>query len=108
MTHADSHSAVKEPKLVNRSPLSASGEKASFLTRLDIATLAAGATRHSADAALHTKLLAAGLLEENARTGNLDLTEKAYVLLEENGYAFVPNQGWRLDTARAVRSMLHR
>jgi hypothetical protein len=107
MTHPDSHehSAAPETGLENRFQPSASVPAPYPLTRLDIATLAAGATRHSADAALRHKLLAAGLLREDARTGYLDLTEKAYALLEENGYTFVPKQGWRLDTARAVRAM---
>ena len=75
------------------------------LTKLDIATLAAGATRHSADSELKRKLLRAGLLREDARTGYLDLTDKAYTLLEQNGYVFEPKLGWRLDTARAARAM---
>ncbi|HSD39970.1 MAG TPA: hypothetical protein VLC92_20890 [Rhodocyclaceae bacterium] len=78
------------------------------LTRLDIATLAAGITRHSADAALHAKLISAGLLREDARTGYIHLTPKGYALLEDNGYIFDPKQGWRLDTAQAVRLLQRR
>ncbi len=73
------------------------------LTRLDIATLAAGATRHRADGAFHSKLLAAGLLQEDALTGYLRLTKKGCALLVESGYTFVPRHGWRIDTSHAIR-----
>jgi hypothetical protein len=91
--------SVLDPRVIP-----AASEETRFpLTRLDIATLAAGITRHSADAALHAKLMAAGLLSEDARTGYLHLTPKGYALLEDNGYSFDPKQGWRIDTAQAVR-----
>ena len=105
MTHRDSHegNAVSKTRRDQRFTPLASTETPHPLTQLDIATLAAGVTHHGADAALHGKLLAAGLLREDASTGHFDLTDKAYALLEENGYTFLPKQGWRIDTARAVR-----
>jgi hypothetical protein len=105
MKHPDKHERSSAPvtSLATRSKSLTSGGASFPLTRLDIATLAAGATHHSADAALLAKLLAAGLLREEARTGYLYLTQKGCALLEENGYTFVPKQGWRLDTAQAVR-----
>ncbi|MEC5387863.1 hypothetical protein VVD49_19175 [Uliginosibacterium sp. H3] len=89
---------------------SASGVKAGrvapiTLTQLDIAILAAGATRHRADHALRRKLVAAGLLRQNPRTGSFELTERARKLLEQNGYTFDPKLGWCLDIARAARAL---
>ncbi|MEC5385036.1 hypothetical protein VVD49_04835 [Uliginosibacterium sp. H3] len=75
------------------------------LTRLDIATLAAGATGHAADHALLHKLLANGLLSQNALTGSLELTDRARALLELNGYTFDAKLGWRLDIARTARAL---
>jgi hypothetical protein len=102
-SHRQDSSTVSRAVLVPRATHAVPAGARFPLTRLDIATLAAGITRHSADAALHAKLVAAGLLAEDARTGYLHLTPKGYALLEDNGYIFDPKQGWRLDTAQAVR-----
>lgn len=79
------------------------------LTRLDIATLAGGGTRHGgADAAIQFKLVAVGLMSEDPRTGGFYLTPKGYGVLEENGYSFEAKQGWRIDPARVVRLLQKR
>jgi hypothetical protein len=78
------------------------------LTRLDIATLAAGGTHHGPDVATHFRLVAAGLLSEDPRTGGFYLTPKGYVVLEDNGYTFEAKHGWRIDPARVARLLQKR
>jgi hypothetical protein len=110
MKHLDRHKsqAVRESSFGSRvAPVGFKGAH-SPLTRLDIATLAAGVTPHGTDAALQFRLVAAGLLSEDPRTGGFYLTPKGYVVLEDNGYSFEAKHGWRIDPVRVARLLQKR
>ena len=100
--------AVGQSSLVSRATAGTFEEAHGPLSRLDIATLAAGVTPHGTDAALRFRLLAAGLLGEDPRTGGFYLTPKGYVVLEDNGYSFEAKHGWRIDPARVARVLQKR